>query len=199
MNYAHKWPEYAKQWDVMAIKPARVTEFRAAAQFALDHRDHYRAVEAATGVPWPMVACIHRRESDPDKNGNPSFDTYLGNGQPLSKRTTIVPKERGPFTGPHAFVDGGVDAFKLNLLSSQKDWRLEKELYFMEVLNGGGYAARGLPSPYIWGGTNVQKLGKFVADHKFDARKLDEQPGCAPMLWMIIQLDPTVQVVRETP
>lgn len=166
-------------------------EFMADAHYAFDHKATYAAISALTGVPWALLAVIHRREGD----GN--FGTYLGNGQSLARRTTIVPKGRGPFTGPNAFLKGAVDALKIDGLTSVQDWRLEKQLYYTEIFNGGGYDARGLPSPYVWGGTNIQKPGKYESDGNFNPRVMDMQPGTAPLLACIAKLDPTIQFVRE--
>lgn len=176
----------------MVIKPNCLPEFMADAHYAVDHKDTYAAISAQTGVPWALIAIMHRRE------GDANFHTYLGNGQSLSRVTTIVPKGRGPFTGPKAFQQGAVDALKLDGLTSVTDWRLEKQLYYTELFNGGGYDARGLPSPYVWGGTNIQRPGKYVKDGVFDAKAWDTQPGTAPLLYCIAKLDPTVQFVRET-
>lgn len=191
MRYAAQWPKYAKWWDAMVIKPARVAEFEAEAKFAFAHKTVYDQITNATGLPWHMIAVLHRRESDAN------FNAYLGNGQPLDKRTTGVPVGRGPFTGPNAFFNGAVDAIRQEGWTNIKDWRLEKELYYCEAFNGWGYAGRGLPSPYLWGGTNIQRPGKYIGDRKWSGTKLDPQPGCAPLLATIRKLDPTVQFVRE--
>ena len=190
MRYSLIWPIFAKQWDAMEIKANRKAEFDRDAQFALAHKGQYQAIELLTGVPWALVAVLHRRES------NANFSTYLGNGQSLSRKTTIVPKGRGPFFGPNAFIDGAVDSLKLDLLTDVKDWRLEKELYYCEQFNGWGYGMK--PSPYVWGGTSVQLIGKFARDHYFDPHLWDPQPGCAPLLATIAQLDPTVTFTRES-
>jgi len=191
MEYATKWPMYAKEWDAMAIKPDRVNEFERYARFAIAHKDTYQKIEKATGVPWAMIACNHRRES------SANFNTYLGNGQRLDRVTTIVPIGRGPFTGPNAFVEGGIDAYE-GRYSEVKDWRLEKMLFWMEKFNGTGYNGMGIPSPYIWGGTNVQVRGKYTSDHHYNPTVWDTQPGCAPLLATIARLDPSVKFVRET-
>ena len=193
MKYGSKWPEYARQWDAMVINADRAVEFERIARFAVDNKARYQAIEAKTGVSWPHIAVLHRRESDAD------FDTYLGNGEPLDRVTRLVPKGRGPFTGPDAFEKGAVDALHLDGLDDVPDWRLEKILYYCEIFNGAGYANRGLPSPYVWGGTNQQRPGKYVADGVFDPNAMDRQPGCAPILAMIARLDPSVKFVRETP
>lgn len=190
MRYGSKWPTYAEQWDAMVINPARVAEMTRYAQFAISHKAEYLEIEKATGVTWPHVAVLHRRESDSD------FNTYLGNGEPLNRVTRLVPKGRGPFS---SFLAGAIDAFGVDGLDKVIDWRLEKILYYCEIFNGLGYEGKGLPSPYIWGGTNQQRPGKYVSDGVFDPNVMDTQPGCAPILAMIAKLDPSVKFVRETP
>lgn len=202
MRYRDKWPEYARQCDTMTIRGERESEFRRMAQYAIENKTIYQEVETATEshFPWYAIAIIHKRESDAqDSHGNPLFTSYLGNGQPLSRVTTIVPKGRGPFTGPKAFVNGCLDALHLDRVDKVvPPWPLEKVLFEQEILNGTGYDSRGLPSPYIWGGTSIQKPGKYVADHNFDAGVWDKQLGCAGMIWMIAHLDTSVHLERES-
>lgn len=213
MRYSQKWPVYAQQWDAMAIKPARVDEFERMARYAIEHKDIYQQIEQATRshFPWYAVAVAHKRESDEvDEHDNPLFTSYLGNGQPLWIRTTIVPEGRGPFISRAdalhdqqkcraAFVAGGLDALHLEKIDQVvPPWPIEKLLYDEEALNGTGYDSRGLPSPYVWGSTSVQQPGKYIRDHVFDHTVWDQQLGCAGMLWMIAKLDPSVTFVRET-
>ncbi len=197
MRYGNKWPQYSKWWDHMAIKPSRLAEFEHVAAQLLANKARYQAIEAKTGVPWHLIAIIHFRESSPTFKGEPSynFNTYLGNGQSWHRRTTIVPRGRGPFA---SFEDGAVDALKIDGLTSIKDWRLEKELYYCEIFNGAGYDARGLPSPYVWGGTSVQRPGKYVSDGRFNSSVWDTQPGCAPILATMAKHDPSIQLERES-
>jgi lysozyme family protein len=189
MRYGTKWPQYAAQLNRMVIKPSRLAELTRYAEFALAHKDTYLAVEKATGVTWPHVAVLHRRESDAD------FRTYLGNGDPLNRRTTHVPRGRGPF---NSFQAGAIDALHLDGLDRVLDWRIEKVLYYCEVFNGAGYDMHGRPSPYVWGGTNIQQAGKYIADGEWSSSAWDSQPGCAPILALIVKLDPTVIYQRET-
>lgn len=207
MIYGRKWPEYAKQWDTMITNASRRSEVERAANYAYDNKDIYQRIEFETGVPWPMAAIDHKRESGlQDRFGNPTFNTYLGNGQPLWEKTTIVPIGRGPFIRKgaaanefiEAFIVGAKDAYAIDHLDSVKDWRLEKILYYCELFNGAGYAARGLPSPYLWGGTNIQKPGKYIADHKWSANAVDKQLGVAPILYCIAKIDNTIHYVRES-
>lgn len=172
----------------MVIKSNRVAEFNRYAGRLLANKERYVAIEKRTGVPWWLIAVLHMRESDAN------FGTYLGNGQSLKRRTTIVPKGRGPFA---SFEDGAVDALRIDRLTEVKDWRIEKALYYCEIFNGAGYHNKGLPSPYVWGGTNQQKPGKYVRDGVFSRTTWDGQPGCAPILATMAKLDPTIQFVRE--
>ncbi len=190
MRYALKWPVYKAEWDHMAINKSREGEFIALARFAIDHKETYQEVEKATGVAWYHVAVLHRRESDAD------FSTYLGNGDPLSRPTRHVPRGRGPFK---SFQAGAVDALKLDGLAGHPDMDvIEKILWYCENFNGLGYEYHGLPSPYIFGGTNIQARGKFVGDGDWNPYAWDGQPGCAPILQMIGHLDSSVKFVRET-
>jgi lysozyme family protein len=191
MRYSAIWPQYAVWWDRMTINADRRHEFSSEAKYAIAHKEIYSEIETLTAVPWVLIAVIHRREST-----GALFSDYLGNGQPLAHRTTIVPKGRGPFLGSHAFIDGGVDALKQDGLTDVKDWRLEKQLFWATSFNGWGYGMK--PSPYVWGGTNIQIPGKYIRDHVFDPHVMDPQPGVAPLLATIAQLDPSVKFTRET-
>jgi lysozyme family protein len=188
MRYSAMWPKYRSEWDRMAIFRSREREMEDYAKFAIDHKNLYVEVEAATGVTWPHVAVLHRRESDAN------FYTYLGNGDSLNRPTVHVPRGRGPFP---SFVEGAKDALRLDGLSAVSDWRLEKILWYCEIFNGLGYAAQGIPSPYVWGGSNIQARGKYISDGQWDPYTWDTQPGCAPILFEIARLDPSVQYVRE--
>ncbi len=188
MRYSSLWPRYAGYWDKMTINGNRVSEFHQEASVAVLHKATYQELEKATGVPWVMLAVIHRRES------SANFNTYLGNGQLLNQVTTIEPKGRGPFD---SFLAGGIDAIKVEKWGSISDWRLEKQLYYCLLFNGVGTEPFH-PSSYIWGGTNIQLPGKWIRDHVYDPSVWDPQPGCAPLLQMISKLDPTVTFTRES-
>src|SRR6185437_13147463 len=61
-----------------------------------------------------------------------------------------------------------------------------------EQYNGLGYAARGMPSPYLWAGTDQYRSGKYVRDGVYDSHAVDSQPGCAGLLLALSELDPTI-------
>lgn len=62
----------------------------------------------------------------------------------------------------------------------------------LEQYNGLGYAAKGLPSPYVWSGTDQYRSGKYVADHVFDPNVVDNQLGCAGLIKAMMLIDPSI-------
>lgn len=164
-----------RRWKEMRIPAAKGPQFEAVAKRLMAAKARYQAVEKLTGVPWQFIAVTHERE------GSQKWTTYLGNGQSLTRKTTIVPKGRGPFKSWEA---GAVDAL-VNCgpyAAKNKDWSIGGTLEMLEKYNGLGYAKRGLPSPYVWAGTNQYIKGKYVADGVFDANHVDKQLGCAGLL-----------------
>src|SRR5450759_5224282 len=83
--------DYQRNWDNLQIRPSRVDEANKAANLLLKGKSTYQQIETKTGVKWWFIGLCHSRES------NFNFKTYLGNGQSLSRVTTIVPIGRGPF------------------------------------------------------------------------------------------------------
>jgi lysozyme family protein len=187
-SYGSRWPTYAKQWDAMTILPARLSEVRQVAKRLADAKPRYQAVEKATGVPWYMIAAIHERES------SQSWKASLAQGDPWDRVSTHVPRGRGPFRSWEA---AAIDALALDGLTKVIDWRLEKILYYLELYNGWGYHAHGVPSPYLFGATNIQKPGKYVADGVWSASAVDKQIGCAALIKAMMDLDASIQPTRE--
>ncbi len=186
-TYRSKWPVYARQWD--AIHITRAATVRAATKRLVAAKARYVAIEKATGVPWYMVAVLHMRESDQN------WMRSLAQGDRWDRVSTHVPRGRGPFP---SFEAAAFDALvTLKRLDRVLDWGLEKILYYSEQYNGWGYHWRGLASPYIWGATNIQQRGKFIADGRFSPTAWDTQLGCAAMIRDLMTLDPGIQPVRE--
>jgi lysozyme family protein len=142
-------PGYENNWQRMQIRPASADHASKQAARLLHNKKIYQQIEALTRVPWYFIGLCHGRESNYDLN------TYLGNGQALDRVTTIVPKRRGPFLGPNAFVDGAVDALRIQGLVGAADWSLSRTLFRLEAYNGFGYHSRGVNSPYLWSGSTV--------------------------------------------
>lgn len=135
----------------------------------------YQAVEKLTGVPWWFTAVVHEREA------SQNWNTQLGQGDPLNKKSTHVPKRRGPFK---TWEEGAVDALVncAPFASKNKDWSPGGALAMLEKYNGLGYANKGLPSPYVWAGTDQYVKGKYTADGVFNPNIIDTQLGCAGLL-----------------
>ncbi len=153
----------------------------------------YQVVEAKTGVPWPIIAVIHERESSQD------WSTHLGQGDPLNHVTVHVPAGRGPFFGPDAWERGAIDALAdcPPFLARKTDWSVGGSLTNLEAYNGLKYAGANRPSPYIWAGTSIYDPptgpgGKVVVDHGPIENVVDKQLGCAGLLMAMMALDATI-------
>jgi lysozyme family protein len=169
-------------------KLTRGPEFEGPAKIAVAHKAVYLDIEKRSGVRWIFVACSHYRESDQN------FSTNLGQGDPLNHKTIHVPAGRGPFLGPNAFADGAVDALTkcAPFACRITDWSIGSLLTWLERYNGLAYANAGVPSPYIWSGTNQYVRGKVTFDHGPIEPVVDKQLGCAGLILAIMTLDPTV-------
>ena len=148
-------------WDINNIK-----------KIYANNKTIYEGVSDETGVAPELIAAIHYRES------GCKFDTYLHNGQKLGKTTTIKPKGLLFYD----FHSAAVHA--LNSEQSSKGFYLTKDadlvsmMTFAEIYNGTGYTSyRGIPSPYVYSGTNVYTSGKYVSDGIYSPDVVDGQPG----------------------
>lgn len=181
---------YERNWANLQIRPARLGEANATARKAINGKATYQQIERLTGVPWYFIALCHYRESNFD------FDTYLGNGETLKRVTCLVPKGRGPFS---SFVDGAVDALRIQHFVGTQDWCIARTLYRLECFNGLGYHAKGVNSPYLYGGSTLYgpteaNAGKFVADHVFDPSHVDTQLGTAVVLHAMMSQDSSITI-----
>ena len=172
-------PTNAERWGKALF--TRSTAINAAAEKIIANRSRYEVVAKATGVPWDVIGVIHYRESSNDFRG------VLHNGQKIigtGKKTTIVPKGRGPFsTWEEAAIDALANCHPH--LAKNKDWSIGTTLDKLEAYNGLGYRNKGLASPYLWAGTDQYAKGKYVADGKFDPNHVDQQLGVAAILMKI--------------
>lgn len=180
--------EYSALWARMTV--TKVAEATAQAKKIILYKNRYKAVEAKTGVKWFVVGCLHMRES------NGRFDTWLHNGDPMVRngkpaKTVNVPAGRPP-DPTISWEDGAYDALVVcEQLDLIKEWGPERVAYAAEKFNGFGYRnpSRNIPSPYLWGGTSVQKPGKFVKDGVYDPSVMDPQIGAMAVLKQIMVMD----------
>ncbi|WP_339034897.1 hypothetical protein WHZ78_24070 [Bradyrhizobium symbiodeficiens] len=173
----------ARRWSNASL--TRKAEAARAALRLYKAKARYQAVERETGVPWPAIAVIHERESSQD------WRASLAQGDPWSRVSVHVPAGRGPFASWEA---AAIDALVKcpPYLARHRDWSIAAALTALETYNGIGYAARGLPSPYLWSGTNQYRAGKYVRDGVYDPGKVDPQLGCAALMVALMELDPEI-------
>lgn len=180
----------ASRWERAIILPARVVEVRNVALrlVAPSAKAQYQAVQAATGVPWWVVAVIHEREAGQD------WKASIAQGDPWNKISKHVPKGRGPFK---SWFDAAVDALNKAppFAARWTDWSVGGTLTLLELYNGLGYEEfHNEPSPYDWGATTIEKIGKYVGDGRFNPAVWDTQVGCAAMLKKMMELDSSIQM-----
>lgn len=148
--------------------------------------DRYRAVQAATGVPWFFIGALHMRES------SCNFAGVLHNGEKIigtGKLTELEPPNRGPFS---TWQEAAVDALKLKNMHRVQVWSPARMLYQAEVYNGLGYVGKGVNSSYVWAGTNHEQLGKYIRDHVWDPTHDDTQLGVAAVLIRLAEKRPDI-------
>jgi lysozyme family protein len=150
-----------------------------------DAKSRYQAVAAKTGVPWAAIAVIHERECSQDWTGS------LAQGDPWNRVSVHVPAGRGPFKSWEA---AAIDALEncAPYAARNEDWSIGGTLTVLEQYNGLGYASRGVPSPYVWSGTDQYRSGKYIRDGVYDPHAIDSQLGCAGLLMAMIALDRSI-------
>ena len=180
----------AQRWS--KATPLRASDCAVVAKRLVASKNRYQAVETKTGVPWYVIAVIHEREA------SQSFAANLAQGDPWNKISTHVPMGRGPFTSWEAAAfDALVNCAPY--AARNKDWSIGGLLTLLEQYNGLGYFNRGLPSPYIWAGTDQYTKGKYIRDGVFDPNTVDKQLGCAGLLIAMRALDPSIKLDAAAP
>jgi len=157
-----------------------------------DAKSRYQAVSAITGVPWAAIAVIHERECSQDWAGS------LAQGDPWDRVSRHVPAGRGPFK---SWEEAAVDALNncAPYAGRNRDWTIGGLLTKLEEYNGLGYASRGVPSPYVWSGTDQYRSGKYIRDGVYDPNAIDGQLGCAGLLMAMRVLDRGIDLDAQMP
>lgn len=173
----------SKRWA--SAKLTRSSEFAPVAKRLVAAKLRYQAITLKTGVPWFVIAVIHEREA------SQRFDRSIAQGDPWNRVSVNVPKGRGPF---QSFEDAAYDALVncAPYAAKWKDWTPGGTMALLEQYNGLGYAAKGLPSPYVWSGTDQYQRGKYIRDHVYDPKVIDTQLGCAGLILAMQKLDATI-------
>lgn len=148
------------------------------------NRHRYETVSAATNMPAEMIAALHWRESSAD------FGTYLHQGDPLGRPAVNVPNNIPVF---YEWEEAAIHALSMDYHQSrQEDLEITADTRnpnalasYAETYNGLGYNSRGLPSPYVYAGTDQYVSGKYTSDGYFSHTAVDRQLGVMPMLGAI--------------
>ncbi len=171
--------EYQTLFDSCQINPARQGEVDQLVNKIMANQARYRAVGDPLGMPWYVVAVLHAMEA------SLNFNCHLHNGDPLSKRTTHVPKGR-PVEGnpPFEWEFSARDALVFDKFAQWTDWSIPGMLYKCELYNGWGYRAwhPEVKTPYLWAATNHYQRGKYVEDGTFSHTAVSKQMGGAAIL-----------------
>ncbi len=193
----------AALWKIAKILPSRQAEVSkvAARLCAPEAKARYQAIEAATGVPWFIIAVIHEREA------SQNFNCQLGQGDPLDQVSRHVPRGMGPYLnhpndppGHDAFYRCAVDVLQNSapFAARWKDWTAGGALTLLILYNGTGYFYyHHEASPYDWGATNQEQRGKYIGDGQYSATAWDTQLGCAAMLLGMMALDPSIKFAED--
>ncbi|MEZ4237003.1 MAG: peptidoglycan-binding protein [Myxococcota bacterium] len=148
--------------------------------------ERYQAVAERAGVPAMLVAAIHYRE------GSSNFGTYLHNGQKLGRTTTIVPKgikfDDWDDAAVHALKMKSKLRDEVGLTADSRD--PVAMATYAEAYNGLGYHKKGLPSPYLYAGSDVYEKGMYVSDGKFSKNTVDKRLGVMTILQAMDGFDP---------
>lgn len=177
-DYATLQHEYQHLYDTMQVRPAQQGAVAFYVRMLRRNQTLYDTVgHELGGIPWVFIGALHGLECCF------RLDQHLHNGDPLTARTTHVPKGR-PVTGkpPFTWRESAVDALRLKKLDRETDWSIARMLYLFESYNGFGYRRFAVHSPYLWSMSNHFSTGKFVADGRFDPNATSKQCGAALML-----------------
>ncbi len=134
----------------------------------------YEAVAAQTGVPAKLIAAIHYRES------SLRWDTYLHQGDPLGRPAVHHPSNIPIF---YKWEDAAIHALNMkrgtrtSMGMDATTTDPEAIATYAESYNGLGYYNKGRTSPYVYGGTDQYKGGRYVADGVYDPNSFDQRLG----------------------
>lgn len=155
----------------------------------LKNKSRYDEVSKKTKVPWYFIALVHNMECSLD------FNKHLHNGDPLTGKTTHVPKGRPSF--PPA--NGKFYTWEESSIDAVKEYRIPKSLsellFTFEGFNGYGYLMyhKNVNSPYLWSGSDKYTKGKYQSDGKFNPELISRQIGVAVILKKLQEM----QVIKE--
>src|SRR5216683_4375116 len=117
-------PRYAQQIASLKLNANRSDDLDAVCKTLLRKKDVYQLLSDRTSnkAPVAFLMAIAYREMSGDTN------CFLGNGQRLSLKTTIVPKGLGPWLQPYPenFLAGALIALRIDAIDQVSDWSLAR-------------------------------------------------------------------------
>lgn len=148
------------------------------------NRREYEAVRLAPAL-W--IFAIHMMEA----GGN--LQRQILNGQYWKNPTTIVPVGRGPWNSWRASALAALQGYR-----NARRWSIPDMLRRAENWNGMGYAMRGLDSPYLVSGCDIDgdgrderhQVGKYTSDGWYDPAAVSQQVGVIAILKLVQAQDP---------
>jgi lysozyme family protein len=136
-----------------------------------------------------QIAAIHWRE------GSGSMKKTIANGRPLDSyiRKDGLYEEGSTgnsYTRTNDWATNATEVMEHKLLekfgsgAKGKSFSQDNAAFydFAERYNGLGYRKKGVPSPYVWAGTDQYTGGKYVKDGVYDPNYVDQQLGVAAMV-----------------
>lgn len=184
----HMPTPYTDLYNKATIRPKYQGQIDITAKRVREGKARYEGVAATlgNGIPWWFIGITHFMEAG--HKYPHQFNFHLHCGDPLTSRTTHVPKGRpkaDPIAGPgkpYTWEESALDALKYMKYDVITDWSIENCLVLFEKFNGLGYKKKGVPSPYLWSFTDQYAKGKYVADGKYDPNAVSKQPGTAAIM-----------------
>lgn len=174
-----------ERWNAASIKESKKDETSLIVDRIIANKQKYIDVDNKVQIPWYWIAAIHNMESGGD------FKCHLHEGSLLTDRTKYVPKGR-PKTGepPFTWEESAIDALTVGdgEWLSRVDWsKKESTLYSAEKYNGLGYILyhQSVPTPYLWAGTTIEKVGKYGSDGRWNPQLSSKQIGVATIFKMM--------------
>lgn len=187
---------YRRMLKVLAFDPGMEGRIQTVGKTILKNKERYAAVAkivfAKAVLPegmvpadlWYVIGGIHYKEA------SCNFAGVLHNGEKIigtGKKTSIVPKGRGPFS---TWEEAAIDAMNGESLGKLTNFEVGSLYRAVERYNGTGYitgAGKADTSAYMWACTNVNDdFGKYVSDGKWDPNaSVQSSPGfAAAMKWL---------------
>lgn len=184
LTFEHLREEYYGLFAGCVPDEGRLPEIDATIARIFEHRDRYEAVaNKLVSVPWYFIGCLHSMEC------SLGFGRHLHNGDPLKARTVHVPAGRPlRWSSAGTWEESAWDALEMKGVRTWAVWDVSGMLYQAERFNGFGYRLYHpeVKSPYVWGGSNHFKGGKYVADGEWSAKAGTDQNGVGVLLRRMI-------------